>query len=135
MRFLRKGLAELNLSPARFQILKALNHGGALSMVELAGLLSVTKRNITTLVDGLEKDDLAARRPHPTDRRSTLVELTATGHAVFAQAAKAQRAHLERLLATLDPKQQKDMAQALTRLTQAMTTGSQMSAPGPEGRE
>ncbi|MEO1132471.1 MAG: MarR family transcriptional regulator [Cyanobacteria bacterium J06639_1] len=117
MRFLRDGLAEVNMSPARFQILQALKQGGALSMVEVAERLSVTKRNITTLVDGLEGDGLAARRPHPTDRRSTLVELTPAGDAVFVRAAKVQREHLEELMANLDTDQQQDMARALTHLT------------------
>ncbi len=33
----------------------------------------------TRLVDGLEKSGLAVRRPHPTDRRATLVSLTESG--------------------------------------------------------
>ncbi|MEM8916350.1 MAG: MarR family transcriptional regulator, partial [Pseudomonadota bacterium] len=65
----------MNVSPARFQIMQTLSGGSSLSMAELADRLSVTKRNITTLVDGLERDGLASRHPHPTDRRSTLVEL------------------------------------------------------------
>ncbi|MEM6714428.1 MAG: MarR family transcriptional regulator [Cyanobacteria bacterium P01_D01_bin.6] len=117
MRFLRDGLAEANVSPARFQILQALKQNGALSMVEVAKRLSVTKRNITTLVDGLERDGLAARRPHPTDRRSTLVELTPAGEALFARAAEVQREHLKELMANLDTAQQQDMARALTHLT------------------
>ncbi|MEM1132821.1 MAG: MarR family transcriptional regulator [Pseudomonadota bacterium] len=122
LRFLRDILAELNMSPARFQILQALKQGGALSMVEVADRLSVTKRNITTLVDGLEKEGLAVRRPHPTDRRSTLVELTSAGEALFTKAAALQKEHLEELLANLEPSRQKDMAQALTDLTNTLMT-------------
>lgn len=89
-------------------------------MVELADRLSVTKRNITTLVDGLEKDGLAARSPHPTDRRSKLVALTGTGERTFREAAKCQRQHLENLIANLEPDQQALMAKALVQLTEAM---------------
>ncbi|MEM6903840.1 MAG: MarR family transcriptional regulator [Pseudomonadota bacterium] len=121
MRFLRDGLVDLNLSPARFQILQALQQGGALSMVELAGRLSVTKRNITTLIDGMEKDGLAARAQNPEDRRSTLVRLTPAGEALWIKAAEVQREHLKGLLANLNAVQQQEMAKALTDLTEAMT--------------
>ena len=124
MRFLRNGLAEVNVSPARFQILQVLNQSGALSMVEVADRLFVTKRNITSLVDGLEKDGLATRCPHPSDRRSTLVELTAEGQALFAQAAEVQRKHLETLIANLDKGRQRDVAQALTELTKQLVAKS-----------
>ena len=34
---------------------------------------------MTALVDALEEEKLVERRPHPTDRRATVVELTAPG--------------------------------------------------------
>ena len=48
-------------------------------MSELSEELGVTPRNITALVDALEEEDMVRRRPHPTDRRATFVELTAEG--------------------------------------------------------
>jgi len=120
LRFLREGTAKVDLSPARFQVLQALSQGQPRSMVDLAERLSVTKRNITTLVDGLEKDGLAIRSPHPTDRRSKLVELTTKGQATFREAAKSQRKHIENLMDNLEPAQQMLMAQALVQLTDAM---------------
>lgn len=93
-------------------------------MVELAERLSVTKRNITTLVDGLEKDGLAVRQPHPTDRRATLVATTDAGTAVFREAAQLQMSRLQSLLSTLDDARQKDMATALTSLTEAISASA-----------
>lgn len=123
MRFLREGLAELNMSPARFQLLQTLKVNGAQSMIDLADRLSVTKRNVTSLVDGLEKDGLARRRSHPTDRRSTLVELMPEGEAAFAEAAKVQRRHLAELLEGIAPEQREAMAHALTQLIGALSEG------------
>lgn len=120
MRFLRDGLSELNMSPARFQLLQTLRFGGTLSMIELSDRLSVTKRNVTSLVDGLEKDGLARRRPHPTDRRSTLVDLTPAGERAFSEAARIQRDQLSALLAHLESGQQAEMAKALSHLIDAM---------------
>ncbi|MEM9199796.1 MAG: MarR family transcriptional regulator [Pseudomonadota bacterium] len=121
MRYLREGLAKVNVSPARFQILQALTQGDARSMVDLADRLSVTKRNITSLVDGLEKEGLVARRPHPTDRRSTLVAMTPAGEELFARAAQVQQAHLRALLSGLDTAEQRQMSQALGQLVDVMT--------------
>ncbi|MEM6933022.1 MAG: MarR family transcriptional regulator [Pseudomonadota bacterium] len=111
----------MNLTTARFQTLEALAGGKVLSMVELAQRLSVTKRNVTTLVDGLEREGLAERSPHPTDRRSKLVKLTRSGEDVFLQAAKVQRDHLDKLLSQLEPEQQQALAIGLARLTEEMS--------------
>jgi len=129
MRYLREGVAHVGLTPARFQVLQVLSVEGSVSMVELADRLSVTKRNITTLVDGLEKDGLALRQPHPTDRRSKLVSLTDSGRSRFADAAQVQRAHLEALLNQLDPAQQTALAQGLSQLTDALATRSKSEPP------
>lgn len=128
-RYLREGLAKVSISPARFQILETLVLLGPLSMVELADNLSVTKRNITTLVDGLEKDGLANRRAHPTDRRSTLVDLTDDGRTKFHTAAKVQVAHLSRLFEQLDEDQNRELARALSLLTETLAPQRDFSNP------
>jgi DNA-binding MarR family transcriptional regulator len=51
-----------------------------LSASALGDRLGLTSGSITTLVDRLVARKLARRRPHPTDRRGVLVELTKTGH-------------------------------------------------------
>ena len=121
MRFLRTSLSELGLSPARFQIMEALRQGQARSMVDLADRLSVTKRNITSLVDGMEKDGLATRQPHPTDRRSILVALTPKGEAAFREAAMVQQNNLDQLMSRLDASQQKALSASLVKLTDELT--------------
>lgn len=92
-----------------------------LTMVELAERLSVTKRNVTTLIDGLEKDGLAKRSPHPTDRRSKRIQLTERGETVFSHAAEVQRDHIEKLLSVLEPEQRRALANGLAQLTDEMT--------------
>ena len=37
------------------------------------------RSSVTNIVDRLEADGLVKRIPHPTDRRTTLVEITETG--------------------------------------------------------
>jgi DNA-binding MarR family transcriptional regulator len=69
------------LSEGRLQLLFMLSRfgDGGLSLGQLAGLLNVSPRNITGLVDSLEKDGLVERVPDPGDRRSIQARLTATG--------------------------------------------------------
>jgi DNA-binding MarR family transcriptional regulator len=67
------------MSPARVRLLGVLRCKGPRMMSGLGGILGVTARNVTTLVDGLERDGAVRRVPHPTDRRATMVELTPSG--------------------------------------------------------
>ena len=53
---------------------------------ELAEGLSADPPYVTLMVDDLEKRGLVRRKPHPTDRRAKLVELTASGLAAAARA-------------------------------------------------
>jgi DNA-binding MarR family transcriptional regulator len=68
------------LSETRLGILLMLRHAGApVPMGALAGRLHVTPRNVTGLIDHLERDGLVARVPDPADRRSILARLTERG--------------------------------------------------------
>jgi DNA-binding MarR family transcriptional regulator len=74
--YMEQGLAARGLSRARVAVLWHLHHRGPMTQRELAEAIGVTPRNVTGLVDALEADGFAARGPHPTDRRATLVSLT-----------------------------------------------------------
>jgi len=75
--FARDGLTE-----ARAHVLWVLQDG-PVTQRALADALRVTPRNITGLVDGLVATGHVVRRPHPTDRRATLVGLTEAGAALL----------------------------------------------------
>ncbi|WP_091227792.1 MarR family winged helix-turn-helix transcriptional regulator [Microbacterium sp. 3J1] len=71
-----RAFAGTGLTTARVHLLWALQHAGPSTQQALAQLCDVTPRNITGLVDALEKSGHVRRTPHPTDRRAVLVELT-----------------------------------------------------------
>jgi len=50
-----------------------------MSMSELAAALGIDPPNATVVVDGLESQGLVRRGPHPTDRRTKVVEATRKG--------------------------------------------------------
>lgn len=81
---MQAGLAERGLTQARAHVIWQLQRDGPSTQRSLSRALNVTPRNVTGLVDGLEADGLVTRGAHPTDRRATLVSLTAKGSAVAA---------------------------------------------------
>jgi DNA-binding MarR family transcriptional regulator len=58
----------------------------SMSMRELGAALETDPPNTTVIVDDLESRGLVRRRPHPTDRRAKLVEVTRKGKAVARRA-------------------------------------------------
>ena len=69
------------LTFARYELLMLLTFSrrGTLPMNRIGRLLQVHPTSVTNAVDRLQSAGLVERGPHPTDARSTLVSLTATG--------------------------------------------------------
>lgn len=72
-------LARMGLTGSRAHLVWELVHRGPCKQQVLAGALGVSPRTITALVDGLVATGFVTREPHPTDRRATLITLTARG--------------------------------------------------------
>jgi len=84
LRLLQERWAERHgLSEGRIGVLFRLKRGGDMPLGELADDLDSSPRNITGLVDHLERDGLVERVPDPTDRRSVRARLTAEGRALI----------------------------------------------------
>ena len=60
-----------------------------LSLARLSELQGGTAANMTGMIKRLERDGLVRRKPHATDRRVRMVELTAEGTARVRKARKA----------------------------------------------
>jgi DNA-binding MarR family transcriptional regulator len=109
--------AEFATTLPRFDVLAALDAAGTdLTMGALSVRLMVTSGNVTGLVRGMEKDGLVARRPHPADRRSTLIGMTPAGSALFAAMAPAHAAWIEQAMAGLDREDAAQLWQSLGQL-------------------
>ncbi len=89
-------------------------------MSELSEELGVTPRNITALVDALEEEDMVQRRPHPTDRRATFVELTADGTDLCRGAFTEHVGAVADLFDALSPDDQEELARLLGQLQAAL---------------
>ena len=71
--------AKHGLSEGRLGVLFRLYRCGDMPLGELADDLVMTPRNVTGLVDHLERDGLVARVPDAEDRRSVRARLTESG--------------------------------------------------------
>jgi DNA-binding MarR family transcriptional regulator len=100
-RWARRKAIDAGASIPRLRLLYSVHCHGPRKMADLADELTVTPRNVTALVDGLEADGLVRRVPHATDRRVTMVELTCSSDRVASQFA-AYQASVEGLFAGLD---------------------------------
>ena len=80
-----KHLARVKLSFGQFAVLEALYHSGSQCQRDLAGKILKTPRNITMIVDNLEKRGLVTRRQNPGDRRYWDIHLTPKGKQLFEE--------------------------------------------------
>ncbi len=76
------------LRPAHGFILNLVSDGA--TATELASHLGVTKQGAAKLVAHLVAMGYLQKRPHPSDRRATLITLTPRGREALAAAAAAQ---------------------------------------------
>ncbi len=79
------------LTFARYEALVLLyfSRRGSLPMRVMGQRLQLHPTSVTNIVDRLEADGLVKRIPHPTDRRTTLVEITEEGRTRRAEATAA----------------------------------------------
>jgi MarR family transcriptional regulator for hemolysin len=70
-------LKAVGLATAQLPVLSMLSGGRQLSQIELARLAKVEQPSMEQLLTRMERDGLIKRVPDPTDRRSSLIMLTA----------------------------------------------------------
>jgi DNA-binding MarR family transcriptional regulator len=90
-------LAPIDLTFSRYELLVRLYfREGALPLSQLGKQLQIHQTSITSLVDKLEAQGLIRRAPHPTDRRSTMAQITPAGRALTGKAINLLNSELYR---------------------------------------
>lgn len=87
-RHFKDALAELELEPRHFAVMRAIEAAHRQTQQLLAENLQIPASSMVALLDHLEARGLVARHLDPTDRRIRLVELTAAGHARLETAVR-----------------------------------------------
>lgn len=83
-------LRPLGVSFARYEVLMLLEFSrrGTLPMSRIGARLQVHQTSVTNAVDRLERAGLVRRLPHPSDRRTTLVEISDEGRKMARSATQ-----------------------------------------------
>jgi DNA-binding MarR family transcriptional regulator len=104
---MRSALASgAGISPADLDALEYLEADGPLTQRQLGDRLALTSGAITMLVDRLEQGGWVRRRPHPTDRRYVLVELSPQAAQRTPGALAAYHAQVRAIAATVPARHQ-----------------------------
>jgi DNA-binding MarR family transcriptional regulator len=84
-------LRPFDLTFARYEVLMLLHFSsrGSMPVKKASDRLQVHPTSITNAVDRLEAATLVRRRPHPTDGRATLVEISELGRETALKATEA----------------------------------------------
>ena len=108
------------LTFARYEALVLLRfaRAGSLPMGKMGQRLQLHPTSITNIVDRLENSALVRRVPHPTDKRTTLVEITDAGRTLAATADDAVTG-VDFGLVGLDPEQVATLTALLGRVRHA----------------
>lgn len=84
-------LRPYDLSFSRYELLRllAFSRSGSLPIAKASDRLQVHVTSVTHAVRRLETGGLVRRRPHPTDGRTTLIEITPVGRSTVEEATTA----------------------------------------------
>ena len=120
-RWMRSRLKDRGIGYAWMRALGALHRSeGPLIMSDLGEELGVTPRNVTKLVDELEAEGLVQRLPHPSDRRATLIELTAKGRDKISEGYAEYVAATSELFEVLSQEDQRELLRLMDLLYDAL---------------
>jgi MarR family transcriptional regulator, 2-MHQ and catechol-resistance regulon repressor len=112
----RADFARRGLSPGEFGALEVLHHKGALLLGELQRKILVSSGGTTWVIDRLVEKGLVQRRPCPTDRRASFVELTPEGTALMEAIFPLHQQVIERAMSALSEGEMRTLIQVLKRL-------------------
>ena len=128
-RAVNEEMSECGLSMARTKVLMRLREQGPTRQSVLAADFGLAPHSITDIVDALERQGLAARRPDAADRRAKLVAITAAGEASLGVASATRERLLKQIFGALS---QEDRV-TLVRLLDILDDATRPPATAPPG--
>lgn len=113
-----RGIRRLHLEPgpplSQLSVISHLRRGGPMSTNELAAIEQVRPQSMSITVGLLEKGGMIVRRPHPTDRRQMLIDLTPKGIKALEDVyARRENSLTTIILQQLTRDEQKELRRAL----------------------
>jgi DNA-binding MarR family transcriptional regulator len=115
-------LARFGISPSQWGVLRVLDRAraegnGALRLGDVSARLLVQPPSVTGVVDRLRRMGLVQSSVSRADQRAREVSLTAAGRRRVAEILAEHPARVKRMLAGLDPREQRQLRELLVRLS------------------
>ncbi len=95
--------AQHDLPLSRFEPMQVIAERDDCRVYDIAEALSLTTGGTSKIVDAIEASGYCRRRPNPSDRRSSVIELTPAGRRLLASATKTFEVELEARLGAALP--------------------------------
>ena len=111
-RRLRAQRTSSSVTLTQFSAMSSLKKCGPMTPGELAAKEVVQPPSMTRVIAALEEIGYVSRRPHPTDGRQSIVELTEDGLAYVLADISAREAWLDKRLAELTEAERRTLAEA-----------------------
>lgn len=112
-RCIRAEKSDETLTLTQLSALATVAHHGPLSPTALAERERVQPPSMTRVIAALEERGLVLRAPHPSDRRQSVIEISAGGRAVIEEDRRRRTAWLARVLERLDAEERAALAAAV----------------------
>jgi DNA-binding MarR family transcriptional regulator len=108
-------LQAIGLTPPLFGVLNVLGARDGAIQQELGSAMGIDPSTMVSLIDQLESEGLAKRRPHPRDRRARQISLTPKGRRVLQRARKVAFEAEDEVLGGLTAAERRDLVKLLRR--------------------
>jgi DNA-binding MarR family transcriptional regulator len=108
-----------DISVSQCYALEGIVRRGSMTLNDLAAYLYLDKSTASRVVDALERKGYAARLPHPSDRRASLLEATPAGRELEEKIRESILAEERQLLSDFTPEIRRSMTVVLRRLSRA----------------
>lgn len=94
-------IKRLCIPPSHAKVIFHLHHKEGASVSEIARDLSISKSNMTPIIDKLIKENLVERFNDPNDRRVIRIRVTQKGHDFCAEQKEKTKKHLKEKISSL----------------------------------
>jgi DNA-binding MarR family transcriptional regulator len=109
-------MAEVELDPRQFALMRAIDASEGLSQNAVSEWLRIPPSSMVAVVDSLEARGLVERRPHPSDRRSRTLHITVDGRKVLDSATQHAIGLEQTVCGNFSPDQREKLLDMLARV-------------------
>lgn len=113
--------AKLPITPLHIEIMRLLLESGELPITRISESLSITKAQMTSLIDRLTEMEMVKRRSSTSDRRMVKVTLTRKGKAFIRTHDNKLRAAARESLSCLNEEELKSLSLSLVSIQKILT--------------